>query len=191
MTSQIDSVQSRPSTLTELFMSFTVLALQGFGGVLAVIQRELVERKQWLTQDEFVEDWAIAQTMPGPSVINMSMIVGGRYFGLPGAMAALSGMLLLPLIIVLMLALAYGSFADSARLTGALHGMAAVSAGMIAATGMKMAGALKKHPLPLLVTAGITALGVLSIAFMHWPMIHTLIILGGIGCLLTYRRLRS
>ena len=95
----------RPQSLSDLFISFTLLALQGFGGVLAVVQRELVERKQWLTHDEFVEDWAVAQIMPGPNVVNLSMMIGGRYFGLAGALAALAGMLTLPLVIVLLLAL--------------------------------------------------------------------------------------
>ena len=50
----------QPRSLRELFFAFTWLALQGFGGVLAVVQRELVERKRWLTREEFVEEWAVA-----------------------------------------------------------------------------------------------------------------------------------
>src|SRR4030095_12076444 len=93
----------RPASLTDLFISFTLLALQGFGGVVAIVQRELVERKQWLTADEFLEDWAVAKVMPGPNVVNLSMMIGGRYFGLPGALAALAGMLTVPLIIIIVL----------------------------------------------------------------------------------------
>jgi hypothetical protein len=73
------------SKLTDLFLSFTWLALQGFGGVLAVVQRELVEKKRWLTREEFIEDWAVAQIMPGPNVINLSIMLGCRYFGWRGA----------------------------------------------------------------------------------------------------------
>ena len=86
----------RPHSLRELFWAFTWLALQGFGGVLAVVQRELVERKRWLTREQFVEDWAVAQIMPGPNVVNLSMMIGDRHFGLSGAIAALAGMLALP-----------------------------------------------------------------------------------------------
>jgi chromate transporter len=82
----------RPQSITDLFVSFTVLALQGFGGVLAVVQREFVEKKRWMTNEEFIEDWAVAQVMPGPNVINLALIIGGRYFGLMGAMAARSNM---------------------------------------------------------------------------------------------------
>jgi chromate transporter len=78
----------RPTSLGDLFISFTALALQGFGGVLAIVQRELVERKRWLTREEFVEEWAVAQIMPGSYVVNLSLMMGGRWFGLPGALAA-------------------------------------------------------------------------------------------------------
>jgi chromate transporter len=67
-----------PSSKTDLFYSFSLLALQGFGGVLAVVQRELVEKKKWLTLDEFVEDWAVAQILPGPNVVNLSLMIGDR-----------------------------------------------------------------------------------------------------------------
>ena len=77
----------RPHSLRELFWAFTWLALQGFGGVLAVVQRELVERRRWITNDEFIEDWAAAQILPGPNVVNLSIMVGDRYFGLRGALA--------------------------------------------------------------------------------------------------------
>ena len=183
--------QPRPASLSDLFFSFTWLALQGFGGVLAVIQREMVERKRWLTQEEFLEDWAVAQIMPGPNVVNLSLMVGGRYFGLPGALAALAGMLAVPLVIVLLLGVLYTRCGDNPQMAGALRGMAAVSAGMIAATGVKLATALVKHPLPLWLTLSITALGVLMVAVLRWPLLYILLGLGGIGCLLTYRKLSA
>lgn len=180
----------RPKSLTDLFLSFTVLALQGFGGVLAVVQRELVERKRWLTQEEFIEEWSVAQSMPGPNVVNMSMMIGARYFGLPGALAALGGMLLIPLLVALGLASLYARFSAYPQVAGALRGMAAVAAGMIAATGVKLAAALKNHPLPLPLTLGFALLGVLFMALLHLPMLVTLVVIGGLGCVLTYRRLK-
>jgi chromate transporter len=88
------------------------LALQGFGGVLAVVQRELVERRRWLTNDEFIEDWAVAQILPGPNVVNLSIMVGDRYFGLRGALVAVAGMLLLPMLLLLAVATLYAAFAS-------------------------------------------------------------------------------
>ncbi|MBJ7312616.1 chromate transporter [Rugamonas sp. CCM 8940] len=180
----------RPASLSDLFLSFTVLALQGFGGVLAVVQRELVERKRWLTQEEFIEEWAVAQIMPGPNVANLALMIGGRYFGLPGAMAALSGMLAVPLVIVVLLAVLYGHYSDNPAVAGALRGMAAVSAGLIVATGVKLASALKKHPLPLALSLPLALLAVLFMVVLHWPLPYTLASLGGLGCALTWRRLK-
>lgn len=177
--------QPRPASLSDLFFSFTWLALQGFGGVLAVIQREMVERKRWLTQEQFLEDWAVAQIMPGPNVVNLALMVGGRYFGLPGALAALA----VPLLIVLALGVLYTRFGTDPQLAGALRGMAAVSAGMIAATGIKLAAALARHPLPLWLTLPLVALGVLAVAVLRLPLVYVLLVLGGLGCTLTWRRL--
>lgn len=179
----------RPQSLTDLFVSFTVLALQGFGGVLAVVQRELVEKKRWMTREEFVEEWAVAQIMPGPNVVNLSLMVGGRYFGLKGAVVALAGMLAVPLLVVLALALVYAQFAGNAQVAGALRGMGAVAAGLIAATGIKLASALNKHPLgmPACIALGIATF--IGIAMLRWPLAWVLIGLGGLACVLTWRRL--
>lgn len=186
-----DLSRPQPASLADLFFSFTWLALQGFGGVLAVIQREMVERKRWMTQEEFLEDWAVAQIMPGPNVVNLSLMVGGRYFGLKGALTALAGMLAAPLVIVLVLGVLYTRFGGNPQVAGALRGMAAVSAGMIAATGLKLAAALGKHPLPLWLTLPLAVLGVLMVAVLRWPLIYILLGLGGIGCVLTYRKLST
>jgi chromate transporter len=179
----------QPESLTDLFVSFTLLALQGFGGVLAVVQRELVDKKRWMTREEFVEDWAVAQIMPGPNVVNLSLMIGSRYFGLRGALVALAGMLAVPLLVVLALALVYARFADNPQVAGALRGMGAVAAGLIAATGLRLFGALHKSPLGL---AGCIALGALTfaaVALLRWPLAYVLLGLGGAACLLTYSRL--
>jgi chromate transporter len=181
---------ARPESLTDLFVSFTLLALQGFGGVLAVVQRELVERKRWLSQEEFLEDWAVAQIMPGPNVVNLSLMIGGRYFGIAGALASLAGLLVVPIVIVLLLAMVYARFADNAAVAGALRGMAAVSAGLIGAAGFKLCSALARHPLPLAWCAGIVAAGFVLVALLHWPLFYVLFSLGGLGCVLTFRRLK-
>jgi chromate transporter len=179
-----------PTSLLDLFLAFTVLALQGFGGVLAVVQREMVERKRWLTQDEFIEDWAVAQIMPGPNVVNLSMMIGARYFGLRVALAALGGMLAVPLVLVLLLAVLHARFADNPHVAGALRGMAAVSAGLIAAAGLKLSSALTRSavPLPWCVAIGVT--GFVLVALLKLPLFYVLLGLGSIGCVLAYRNLR-
>jgi chromate transporter len=182
-----EAAPQQPRSKTDLFLSFTWLALQGFGGVLAVVQRELVEKKQWMTRDQFVEDWAVAQIMPGPNVVNLSMMIGGRYFGLPGALAALAGMLAAPLVIVLLLAALYGSVADSATAQAALRGMGAVAAGLITATGIKLIAALGRNAMGLGVCIGLAVLTFVAIALLRWPLAWVLLGLGGAACLWAYR----
>ena len=98
---------AQPSSKKELFVAFTWLALQGFGGVLAVAQRVLCEEKRWLTREQFVETLAVAQVLPGPNVCNLALMVGDRFYGWRGAFAALAGMMAVPLVIVLMLTALY------------------------------------------------------------------------------------
>jgi chromate transporter len=179
----------RPQSLTDLFTSFSILALQGFGGVLAVVQRELVERKRWLTQEEFVEDWAVAQLMPGPNVVNMSLMIGARHFGVPGALAALAGMLTAPLIILLLLALVYTHYASHPMMIGALRGMSAVAAGLITASGIKLMGALKNNPMGRFACAALGLSCFVAIALLRVPLAYVLLVVGGIGCIYTYRKI--
>jgi len=179
----------QPKHLTDLFWSFTLLALQGFGGVLAVVQRELVERKGWLTNEEFLEDWAVAQILPGPNVVNLAVVIGDRYFGLRGALVALAGMLLFPLLLVLALAVVYARFAEHAAVGGALRGMGAVAAGLVAGVALRMAGALRTHPLGPWVGAVLVAATFGTMALLRWPLAWVLPLVGGAACALTWRKL--
>lgn len=180
---------ARPRSLPDLFFSFTWLALQGFGGVLAVVQRELVEKKRWLTREEFVEEWAVAQIMPGPNVVNLSIMLGARYFGLPGALVALAGMLTFPLLVVLGLALAYAGFADDPHVRGALRGMGAVAAGLIVATGLKLLPALQKNVLGVPLSAAFGVAAFVTIAWLRLPLAWVLLGLGGLACVIAFRKL--
>lgn len=189
MSSLPDPSPERPASLKDLFLSFTWLALQGFGGVLAIVQREMVEKKRWMTKEEFIEDWAVAQIMPGPNVVNLSLMIGSRYFGLKGALTALAGMLALPLLVVLMLALVYARFAGDPGVEGALRGMGTVAAGLIAATGFKLVSTLKTNVLGWKLCLVIGAVVFIAIAVLRLPLVFVLGGIGLIACLLAYRRL--
>ncbi len=178
-----------PRSKSDLFVSFSWLALQGFGGVLGIVQRELVEKKKWLTPEEFVDDWAVAQILPGPNVVNLSLMIGDRYFGMRGALAALAGMLTLPLVIVLLLAALLGGVADLPSTQGALRGMGAVAAGLIAATGIKLVAALKQNVMGLTACWAFAILAFLCIAYLRLPLIWVLLCLGAPSCWLAYQRL--
>lgn len=180
---------AQPASLSELYWAFTFLALQGFGGVVAVVQRELVDRKKWLSTNQFVEDWAVAQVLPGANIVNLSLMVGDRYFGTRGGMVALAGLISIPLVLVLILAALFAGVSDSAAVQGALRGMGAVAAGMIAATGIKMLAALKQNPLGTTAALLLAALTFIATALLRLPLSWVLLSLGGAGIFWAYRQL--
>ncbi len=181
----------RPENLRDLFWSFTRLALQGFGGVVAIVQRELVEEKKWMTREQFLEDWSVAQILPGANVVNLSMMIGDRYFGIQGALAALAGMLAFPLLVVLLVALAFSGLGDSPQAQGALRGLGAVAAGMIAATGLKLASALVNNVMGSKVCWLLVGVTVLAIAVFRVPLVYVLVLAGGPAWVWAYRQLRE
>ena len=187
--SALPPARPRPESLNDLFWSFTHLALQGFGGVLAVVQRELVEKKKWLTREEFLEDWAVAQVLPGPNVVNLSLMIGDRYFGMRGALVALAGMLVFPLMLVLLLAAAFAGVADSPHVPGALRGMGAVAAGLIGATGLKLVGAMKSNVMGSLVCWSLAGVTFVAIALVRIPLAWVLLGVGSLACGWAYRQL--
>lgn len=180
----------RPTSKADLFWSFSWLALQGFGGVVAVVQRELVEKKQWLTREEFVEEWAVAQILPGPNVVNMSLMIGDRYFGIQGAMLAMAGMLAFPLLIVMAMVIAFSGISDLPQVQGALRGMGAVAAGLITATGLKLIAAVKLNPMGQKICWGLAVLTFVAIAVLRLPLIWVLLGIGGLACVIAYQSIQ-
>jgi len=178
-----------PRSKTDMFITFTLLALQGFGGVVAVVQRELVEKKRWMTQAQFLEDWAVAQIMPGPNVVNFCLMIGGRHFGLGGALASLAGLLLAPLAVVLILASIFGGVSDAAWAQGALRGMGAVAAGLIAATGIKLIAALKSNSMGIVMSVAVMVSTFLCVSLLRWPLIWVLLGIGSLACFWAYVQL--
>ena len=180
---------AQPQSCTDLFFSFSALALQGFGGVLAVAQRELVEKKRWYTKEGFVEDWAVAQILPGPNVINLGLMIGDRYFGLRGAVAAIAGMLFLPMMVVLPLAALFSGVSDVPAVQGALRGMGAVAAGLITATGLKLSDALRSNVMGQLACWLFSAVTFVAVALLRLPLVWVILGVGGVACLWAYRQL--
>ena len=157
--------------------------------MLAVVQRELVEKKRWLTNDEFVEDWAVAQIMPGPNVVNLSITIGERYFGWRGAVVAVCGMLCFPMLLVLTLTVIYSQLADHPAMAGALRGMGAVAAGLVAGMGLKLTSTLSRHPLGRWCSAALALASFIAMAVLRVPLAWVLLVVGGAGCVLTWRKL--
>lgn len=181
---------AQPSSRKELFVAFTLLALQGFGGVLAIAQRVVCEQKRWLTREQFVEMLAVAQVLPGPNVCNLALMIGDRFFGWRGAFAALAGMIAVPLVIVLMLTALYVQYAMNPAVSGALRGMGAVSAGLIFGTGIKLVGALGTNPMRAPVCGGFLVAAFAAVALLRWPLVWVILALGVAACGYAWLRLR-
>ena len=185
------TISNAPRSRTDLFLSFTWLGLQGFGGVLAVVQREMVDRKQWMTLSEFAEEWALAQTLPGPNVVNLSVMFGGKHFGPTGAFAAMSGLLLLPGLLMLSIVFAFQAFAHLPVVASALHGMGVAAAGMVMAAGWRFWPTVKQHPLGWPLALLLMALSFVLAAFIHWPLAKVIGVVGLVSCGLTWWRLQA
>jgi chromate transporter len=185
------AVECRPASPTQLFVAFTMLALQGFGGVIAVAQRVLVEQRRWLGREQFIEILSLAQVLPGPNVCNVALIIGDRFFGWRGAFAALGGMMALPMAIVLVVAALYTQYAAEPVVAGAFRGMSAVAAGLILGTALKLAAALGSNPIGVRVCwlAGATVFG--AVALLRLPLVLVLLVIGSLTCALAWSRLRA
>ena len=178
----------RPGSPRELFAAFTVLALQGFGGVIVVAQRVLCEDKRWLTRAEFVELLSIGQVLPGPNVCNVALMLGDRFFGWRGAAAALGGLLTIPFGIVLALVSVYARWSSSPAVAGALRGMGAVSAGLIAGTALKLGQSLRGSPLGVPLCVGLGAVAFALVGLLRIPLVWALLAVGPAACGLAWHR---
>jgi chromate transporter len=186
-----DADLRRPASCGELFRAFNRLALQGFGGVLPVAHRTLVEQERWLSPQQFVELLTLGQVLPGPNIINMAIIIGDRFFGWRGALTAVAGLLLVPMFIVLALAVAYQQQAAHPAVAGALRGMGAVAAGLVIATGVKLARTVRGNPLGLPACAAIGVATFAMVGGLRWPMVWVVLGLGSLGMALAWRRIRQ
>ncbi|HEY0588933.1 MAG TPA: chromate transporter [Pseudoduganella sp.] len=153
----------------ELFKVFSHMAIQGFGGVLPFAYRHLVERTQWLTAAEFGQLLSIAQLLPGPTICNLSVMVGQRYAGVAGGFSALAGLLLGPFFIVIALGAAYQGLAHHPLFVNAMRGMAAAASGLILATALKLAvGMLRGTAAKPAAQGAATAAGLDVARTLHW-----------------------
>jgi chromate transporter len=157
----------RPS-LSELFRAFAIVSVSGFGGTLPWARRKIVEQKRWMTAEEFNEAFALSQFLPGPNVVNFSVVFGSRFGGAAGAAVALAGLMGAPLIIVTVLAILYAHYGDLEMLSRILAGIASAAAGLLIAVVAKMAAPMflkRWNSAPL-----IAILAFVGVAIMHWPL---------------------
>ena len=154
-----------------LFRTFAEMSLYGFGGVMPWARRMLVDRRRWLDDREFAELLAIGQILPGPNICNMAVIVGYRHAGWRGSLAAATGLLSAPFVIVLVLGALYHRFGAMPAVQGALRGMMAVAAGLVLMTGVKLAQSQPRTARGLVFgLLSLTAVGILHLP-LGWVML--------------------
>jgi chromate transporter len=168
----------------DLFWEFLKIGLSGFGGVLPFAHRILVERSHWLTEQEFAEVLSLAQFLPGPNIVNLSVIVGRRFQGPMGAVAASLGLMLLPLVIILLLAVLYAEFAQIHAVRNACYGVSASASGLILAVALKMAQPIRRAPWKI----GIGAIAFVAIGPARLPLLWVLAVLAPLSIAIAFRR---
>ena len=186
-------MDAAPATLTtkheapdigELFAGFFILGLTGFGGVLPLARHMMVEKRGWLTGAEFTDLLGLCQFLPGGNIINMSVAVGLKFRGIPGAFASIIGLIAVPTAVVIGLGMIYARFADDLVVRHLFGGLAAAAAGLLISTAIKIAWPLRRDVLGLF----IGALCVLAIAVFRLPLLPTLLTLAPLSIFLRARQ---
>ena len=160
--------------VSELFWTFTKMAVQAFGGVLPLAERAIVIDKKWLTKKEFVEMLAVSQAVPGPNIVNLALMLGDRFQGWRGGLAAAMGCLCIPVILVSLLTLIFQAISDHAITKGALLGMGAVSIGLVSAMGVRLLSTQKEFKLGWIALAGT----LLAVGFGGLSLPMTILVFG-------------
>lgn len=164
-------------TRKQLLQGFLKIGLIGFGGVLPHARRMLVEDRRWLTNSEFTDLLGLGQCLPGPNIVNVSIVVGQRFHGWQGSCLAVAGLMFAPLVIVLSLVSVYAQFADSVVLQHVLEGIAAAAAGLMLSMGLKILDTMQKRTWSL----AIMLAALLAIVWLHLPLLGVLGVLAPIS----------
>jgi chromate transporter len=139
------STKIPPPGVIALFVAFAKMSLAGFGGVLAFARRAIVEEHKWMTADEFNETFALCHFLPGPNLVNLSVVFGARFAGVPGAVAAFAGLIGPPTALVMVLAVLYAHFGQLDALRRILAGISCGAVGLLIAMVVKMLMPLVKR----------------------------------------------
>src|SRR5256885_13151537 len=133
-----DVLTTTPPGLVELFLAYAKMSLAGFGGVLEWARRGIVDQHRWMTADEFNETFALCHFLPGPNVVNLSVVFGSRFRGVAGGIAAFAGLLGPPIVIVTVLAALYSRFGQIDALRRILAGVSCAAVGLLIAVVFRM-----------------------------------------------------
>ena len=164
-----------PPTILEVFVTFATISLCGFGGVLYWSRRMLVEQRKWMTPAEFNDAYALCQILPGPTIVNLSVVFGRSIRGLPGAAVALVGLIGPGMLIVTFFAFLYSVFGTIEALQRVFTGVAAAAAGLVISMTGKMAEPLLEEKNWL--AYAVATLTFVAIGLLRWPIWWVLLVL--------------
>jgi chromate transporter len=161
-----DSPIATPPGLIALFVAFAKMSLAGFGGVLVFARRAIVEQHRWMTAEEFNETFALCHFLPGPNIVNLSVVFGSRFRGAAGAATAFAGLVGPPVVVVTILAALYARFGEVDALRRILAGVSCAAVGLLIAVVFRMMTPLvrKRDLVGLVVLAAVfIAIGLLRL----------------------------
>lgn len=158
-----------PPSVRDVFRAFLRVGLYSFGGVMPHARAALVDRHRWVTDREMTDILTLAQLLPGPNIVNVSIMVGARFAGAAGAAAGVLGLVVAPLAIVLALGATYLEFAATPWLKDAFAGVGAAAAGLIVSVGVRLAHSLA--PRPLVILFGALSFAAIAIAALPLPLV--------------------
>jgi chromate transporter len=162
----VPAPESLPPSLITLFLAFAKMSLAGFGGVLVFARRAIVDQHRWMTADEFNETFALCHFLPGPNIVNLSVVFGSRFRGIAGGVAAFAGLVGPPVVVVTILAALYARFGEVEALRRVLSGVSCAAVGLLISVVLRMLLPLiHKRDLAglLLMAAVFVAIGVLRL----------------------------
>jgi chromate transporter len=180
---------SPPPSLIALFLAFAKMSLAGFGGVLVWARRGIVDEHRWMTADEFNETFALCHFLPGPNIVNLTFVFGARFRGLAGAIAAFSGLLGPPALIMVAMGALYHRYGEIEVLRRILSGVACAAIGLMLAVVFRMMMPLIKRRDViglLLLAATFIAIGVLRL-----PLASVLLVAIPFSIAITYAMRRK
>jgi chromate transporter len=182
-----DAARTAPNpTELDLFLGFLSASVRGFGGVFVMGRRMLIEEREWLTPDEFVELLGVCQFLPGANIVNLSVAVGQRFRGWKGSIAALTGILAAPAAISVVLAALFLKYASIPQVSHAMGAVAAAAAGLVIGTAFKMAEPVFKKDWVLGVPVALLTLALA--AFLRWPLPAVLLLMASTGSAIAWWR---
>ncbi|ARP81532.1 chromate transporter [Bordetella genomosp. 8] len=182
----IEQPLADPPTVWQLFMGFFWLGMTAFGGALPLARRMTVEKHRWISSEEFTTLLGLCQFMPGGNIINLSVALGMRFRGVPGAVSAMLGFVLVPTIVVIMLGAVYDHFQNDPHVRHLFAGLAAAAAGLLISLTLKMGAPLLKNRWGLVVAV----LCFIAIAVMRMPLLPTMLLITPLSILITWRMRR-